>query len=280
MDNASTDGSADAVRERRSRRRGSSRTRRRTSGFARAYNRGWRATSAPLVLFLNPDAEVRPGAGRDPRWSSWRRGPTVGIVGPRTVDADGTAAGLVRPRPRPRSREWRQRRLVRGVAGRTRGPRPGRGAPLGEHEPVWVSGSCLLARRALLEAVGGLRRGLLPLRGGRRPVRARAARRLPRALHARGRGPAPPGPQHGARLPGRARLEYHRSHLLYYRKHNGPLLTGPAARARSRLRGCLGPSSAAGTRGRWMRFSAPSRVAAFVLRLGRAKTFMLLSEVT
>ena len=26
-----------------------------------------------------------------------------------------------------------------------------------------------------------------------------------------------------ARTPQRARLEYHRSHLLYYRKHNGPL---------------------------------------------------------
>jgi GT2 family glycosyltransferase len=33
-----------------------------------------------------------------------------------------------------------------------------------------------------------------------------------------------------ARVPEQARLEYHRSHLLYYRKHNGPL-----ARAALRL---------------------------------------------
>ena len=27
-------------------------------------------------------------------------------------------------------------------------------------------------------------------------------------------------------VPDRARLEYHRSHVLYYRKHNGVLATG------------------------------------------------------
>ena len=31
------------------------------AGFGRACNQGWRASRAPLVLFLNPDAEVAPG---------------------------------------------------------------------------------------------------------------------------------------------------------------------------------------------------------------------------
>ena len=41
-----------------------------------------------------------------------------------------------------------------------------------------------------------------------------------------------------SKAPRRARLEYHRSHLLYYRKHNGPLARA-ALRASLAARGCV-----------------------------------------
>ena len=47
-----------------------------------------------------------------------------------------------------------------------------------------------------------------------------------------------------AQAPERARLEYHRSHLLYYRKHNGALARG-ALRALLAARGARGPRCAA-----------------------------------
>ena len=89
-----------------------------------------------------------------------------------------------------------------------------------EHEPAWVSGSCLLIRRAALEAVGGLDEDFflyeedvdLCVR-----VRRLGHRVLfdPRGevVHHLGRSVA--------KEPAAARLHYHRSHLLYYRKHHG-----------------------------------------------------------
>jgi GT2 family glycosyltransferase len=46
--------------------------------------------------------------------------------------------------------------------------------------------------------------------------------------------------------PDRASLEYHRSHVLYYRKHNGPLAT-------ALLRSYLAAAAAAGWARSWVR---------------------------
>ena len=86
-------------------------------------------------------------------------------------------------------------------------------------EPEWVSASCFLARRSALEAVDGFDESFflyeedvdLCLR-----VRQAGGRILytPEAevVHHLGRSMA--------RAPARARLEYHRSHLHFYAKHN------------------------------------------------------------
>ena len=74
----------------------------RNMGFAAGVNFGWRATSAPYVLLLNPDARIEPDAlahlvrtldARD----------NAGAVGPRILEADGRVAFSQRRFPRPRS---------------------------------------------------------------------------------------------------------------------------------------------------------------------------------
>ena len=193
-------------------------------GFARASNRGWRATRAPFVLFLNPDALVTPGAVEELRDVLEKR-PDVGIVGPATRNADGTPQVSFGPDLTPLG-EWRQRRLVGRV--RVRDPRALawlEEATSRELEPAWVSGSCLLTRRSLLETLGGFDEAfflyeedvdlcLRARQAGARIVLTPAAR----VIHRLGRSME--------QAATRARAEYDRSHVHFYRKHNGPLLTG------------------------------------------------------
>jgi GT2 family glycosyltransferase len=93
-----------------------------------------------------------------------------------------------------------------------------------ESEPGWISGSCLLARKEALDALGGFDEGFFLYEED-----ADLCLRLRRAGWGVVFTPAATVVHHLGRSmqadPGRARLEYHRSHLRYYRKHNGPILT-------------------------------------------------------
>jgi GT2 family glycosyltransferase len=216
VDNASTDGSPDLVARTHPRAR---LIRNAVNvGFGRACNQGAAASGAPCLLFLNPDARLTPGALQALE-QVLDQEDGVGIVGPRTVNEDdtpqvsfGPALGLLG--------EWRQRRLVRGV--RRRDPatlRRLQALTATPSEPDWVSGSCLLMRRRAFEQVGGFDEGFfLYEEDVDLCVRARAAgwrvRYEPRAVvrHRLGRSMAA--------MPVRARLEYDRSHLRYYRRHN------------------------------------------------------------
>jgi GT2 family glycosyltransferase len=188
-------------------------------GFARAANRGLREARAPFVLFLNSDAEVRPGA-LETLVSLLDTRPELGVVAPRTVGTDGTIQVSSGPALTP-LREWGQRRLVRGVRARVPAALAQAERIHGEeHEPAWVSAACLLARREALLAVGGFDEAFFLYeedvdlcvrvrRAGWRILFTPAAE----VLHHLGRSMAQAG--------SRADLEYHRSHILYYRKHNG-----------------------------------------------------------
>jgi N-acetylglucosaminyl-diphospho-decaprenol L-rhamnosyltransferase len=129
-------------------------------GFAHGCNVGWRAGEAEFVLFLNPDATIDEeslrrllrGAVEDEQ---------VGLVAPRIVKPDGALDYSLRRFPRLRStyavalflhrlfpRATWSDELVRDPA-----------AYRSSSKPEWVSGACMLVRRALLEQLEGLDEG-------------------------------------------------------------------------------------------------------------------------
>ena len=151
VDNASLDGTAAAVRQRWPRVRvidpGAN------IGFAGASNVGIRQTCGELVLLLNPDTVVPVGA-LDTLIASLDARPDAAVVGPRLVDASRRAEVSFGTMIGPLA-ELRQKLLVKGndrgvplvgayVDGLTRRAR----------EVDWVSGACLLVRRADAEAAG------------------------------------------------------------------------------------------------------------------------------
>jgi hypothetical protein len=223
VDNASTDGTAALVRSRWPQLRvldaGGN------LGFARANNLGIRATTGELVLLLNPDTV--PAAGSIDRLAAILDAmPRVAITGPRIVDATGRAelsfGAMIGP-----FAEIRQKLLTRGQE---------RGWPIVSSRveratrhasfPDWVSGACLLIRRADLERVGLLdERYFLYTEDVDLCAAVRAEGRLVRfspeadVVHARGAS--------RASAPGPAETAYRRSQLAFYQKHHpgwAPLL--------------------------------------------------------
>jgi len=219
IDNASTDGSADVARALGARVVANAENR----GFARAANQGLREARTPLVLLLNPDAELRPGALQALVRALGSR-PHAAVVGPRTRNEDGTIQ-VSFGRDLTPTVERRQRRLVLGVE--RRDPivlREVEDSTSREQAPDWVSGACWLARRDALESVGLFDEGYFLYEEDAdlcRRLRAAGWEILftPEAeiVHRKGRS--------ADRSEGLAQREYDRSHLRYYRKFNGGLQT-------------------------------------------------------
>ena len=122
-------------------------------GFAAGSNLGIRASASELVLLLNPDAILPPGAVDDLVRELLRR-PEAAAVGPRIVDAAGRVELSFGRMPGPLA-EARQK-LIAALLDRRFPPmtaaieRATRRAAAVD----WVSGACLLVRRADAEAVG------------------------------------------------------------------------------------------------------------------------------
>jgi GT2 family glycosyltransferase len=204
VDNASTDGSADTARRHAGVRvieAGDNR------GFAAANNIGIRSSTGANVLLLNCDTIV-PAAAIDTLVAELLRHPDVAVAGPRIVDANGRAelsfGDMVGPMAQVRQK-LRQRGDVDALTRL-------------ERYPDWVTGACLLVRRADAEAAGLLdEQYFMYLEDVEfcAAIRARGRRVLftPKAqiTHLRGRSSA----SAGAAL----RL-YRRSLLTFYRKHH------------------------------------------------------------
>lgn len=226
VDNASTDGTAAHIRGRwpgvRLTDLGAN------LGFARATNIGIQQTFGELVLLLNPDTIVPPGA-IDDLVSALDRDPSVAVVGPRIVDDGGRAELSFGSKASPPA-DLRQKILtagslpiVRSVVERlTRRTR----------YVDWVTGACLLAHRADLNAVGLLdERFFLYMEDVDlcASIRARGRRVLFVAeveiVHRRGASAEP-----AARA-----AAYRDSYLTFYQKHHPGWV--PVIRAYSKLFG-------------------------------------------
>ena len=208
-------------------------------GFAKANNLAVRATVSELVLLLNPDTIVPPGVV-DRLVSTLDTRRDVAIVGPRIVDGQGRAELSFGAMMTPWS-ELRQKLLVRG---NDRGLPPFSTAvdrmTRRTHEVDWVSGACLMIRRADLDAVGGFDERFfmytedvdlcasVRLRG--RSVLFTADSEV---VHLRGRSAAS-----AARATAEA---YRRSQIAFYAKHHPGWV--PLLRAYLKIRGQLPDTS-------------------------------------
>lgn len=187
-------------------------------GFSRANNLGIRAASGDLVLLLNSDTVVPAGA-IDGLVADLVAHPEAAAAGPRLVDAEGEAE-LSTGRMIGPLNELRQK-VVGALYDRGWGPvrRSVERSLRTTREVDWVSGACLLVRRADAESVGLLdERYFLytedvdfcaALRSRGRRVRFVASVTVE---HLRGRSR-----RHD---PSASRALYRRSHLAFYAKHH------------------------------------------------------------
>jgi GT2 family glycosyltransferase len=243
VDNASPDGTADYVRQHWVRQRSVRQHSPAVTvidaggnlGFAAANNVGIRHGTAELVLALNPDTIVPAGA-IDALVACLDAHPDVAVVGPRIVDAAGQAelsfGSMIAPLA-----ELTQKVLMIGLARHVPDlidvveERTSR-----SQDVDWVSGACLLARRADLEAVGLFDERFFlytedvdlcaAIRARGRRVHFLATTQI---VHARGRS--------GATDPAAAQAAYRHSQLAFYRKHHPAW--APLLRAYLKLRGQL-----------------------------------------
>jgi GT2 family glycosyltransferase len=161
VDNASVDGSAAIAEEFAPQAR--LLRNRENVGFGRGVNQGLAASTAPIVLVMNPDCRLAPGALAALR-AELERHDRCAMVGPRILNPDGSVQGSARGDPD----------MFTGLFGRTSAlQRFFPGLTLSRRNVVaeaaiasgngsvvvdWLSGACFLARRASLEAVGGFDR--------------------------------------------------------------------------------------------------------------------------
>lgn len=158
VDNASVDGSATSVEAFAP----TVRLVRNTAnvGFARGVNQGLAASTAPLVLIMNPDCRLMAGAVTALR-NVLATHPGCAIVGPRILNPDGSVQGSARGDPN----------MLTGLFGRTTMLRRlAPFLPIARRNVVteqairsgdasvtvdWLSGACMLARRDALMKVRG-----------------------------------------------------------------------------------------------------------------------------
>ena len=231
VDNASSDGSADAVRARWPLVNVIALPE--NVGFSAGNNAGIRATRGDLILLLNSDTLVPSGAV-DRLVARLLADAAAAVAGPRLVDVSGRLEISCGPMISPFG-ELKQK-LQGRLYERRFGPveRAVSGAAARERHVDWVSGACLLVHRQDAEAVGLLdERFFLYTEDVDfcASIRRRGRRILftPEAeiTHLRGRS--------RVTTPQAANAAYRRSHLAFYEKHHPRW--APLLRAYLRVRG-------------------------------------------
>jgi hypothetical protein len=157
VDNASTDGSQRAAAEFGARVRLIENTV--NVGFGCAVNQGLAATTAPLVLIMNPDCQLAPGALTTLE-AELLSSVTCGVVGPRILDPDGSEQGNARGDPDMLTGLFGRTSLLRRLLPRLAVSQRNIVARAVARDDTaltvdWLSGACMLARREALAAVRG-----------------------------------------------------------------------------------------------------------------------------
>jgi hypothetical protein len=153
VDNGSTDGTVELVRERFPEARLVEHENR---GFGAGNNAGMRLGSGRYFLLLNPDAWLT-GDALEQLVAFADAHPEAGVVGPKLLNPDGTLQRSVRGYPTP----WRiatEYFFLRKLAPRSRLLNAFFGAGF-DHESVrtaeFLPGACLLVRREAVDSIGG-----------------------------------------------------------------------------------------------------------------------------
>jgi len=224
VDNASTDGTVERVRERYPAVHLTCSAN--NLGFGAAHNRILRGCAAPRLLLLNPDARLLPGC-LPYLVENLIEEPPLALVGPRIDYPDGSPQLSFGPFPgvlrdlvqgnRTRRIQRRSTRAVRRLERKLAWP----------VSPDWISGACCLARTSALREVGGFdERYFLFLEDvdlcRRLRARGHSLRVDPRARCVHAEGASQVGQQ-------QTKTHYRRSRLLYEQIHGtrlGTLLRG------------------------------------------------------
>lgn len=115
----------------------------RNEGFGGANNIGWRAASGEIVVFLNPDTEVRPG-WLAPLVERFVADPDVAILGAKLLYPDGRtiqhAGGMIH---------------VNAMGDHIGAGEPDHGQRDATRDVDYVTGAAMAVRRGFLEATGG-----------------------------------------------------------------------------------------------------------------------------
>ena len=222
----------------------------RNGGFAYGCNLGTAAGAAEFVLLLNPDAGIE-SASLSTLVSALRADPALGGVGPRILGDGGELHWTQRRFPRLRSTYSQALGLhrVAPLASWTGEVIKDPAAYARPGTPDWLSGACVLLRRAALDDVGGLDEGFFLYS---------EETDLFRRLHGRG-WRARFEPQATAYHQGYGSAPWEtvspilaHSRVHYARKHHGALVapSGGDRRGDRRPRSCrrLGPPSSAPSR--------------------------------
>lgn len=127
-------------------------------GFARAVNCFIGKTSAPYILILNPDTKVHQGFFES-LLAFMENHPQVGITGPKIYEKNGMIQGSARAFPTPLTGVFGRSSLLtrwlpnNRISGKNILVRKSSGQFM---KVDWVSGACMLVRRAAVEDVGML----------------------------------------------------------------------------------------------------------------------------
>jgi len=129
-------------------------------GFAAANNQGLEIAGGKYALLINPDVIVIPTA-LTIMLRFLNEQPTIGILGPRTLNRDNSVALTAYPSYTPLMLLWQYMGLDRifpyHVYGEYRFACETSNVPF---SPAWIQASCMMLRHELYKEIGGLDEGL------------------------------------------------------------------------------------------------------------------------